>query len=56
MLLITYAKRLSVTRVAGVVVPERGRRVEVPGVYTVGAVLLTRPKVEVQSKSEGFGG
>ena len=56
MFLFTQANRLIDAVVAVVVVPARARSVEVPAVCVVGAVLLTRPKVEGRSKSEGFGG
>ena len=56
MFLFTYTNRLLGTVAAVAVDPARARSVEVPAVYVVVAVLLTRPKVEVRSKSEGFGG
>ena len=52
MFLFPYANRLIVAVVAVVVVPVRVRSVEVPVVCVVGAVLLTRPKVEVRNMTD----
>ena len=51
MFLFTYANRLKAVVDAAVVVPVRVRSVEAPAVCVDGAVLLTRPKVEVRSES-----
>lgn len=63
MFLFTQTNRLRVAVVAVVAVPARVRSVEGPAVCFEGAAvcfeeaaLLTRPKVEVRSESEGFGG
>ena len=56
MFLITETNSNVVAGVAEVEVPVRARSVEVPVVCEAGAVLLTRPKEEARSKSEGFGG
>ena len=53
MFLFTQTNRLTDADAAGAVAvePVRGRSAEVPAVCAVGEVLLTRPKVEVRSKS-----
>ena len=52
MFLFTQTNRLKEAEVAAAVVPGRVRSVEAPAVCVVGAVLLTRPKGEVRSRSE----